>query len=193
MKVKALNAGIAALLLSAGAHADWTLDGEASSFYYVTSKASMVSEVNTFSGLSGGIADDGTATLEIDLATVNTSIEVRDERMREIVFEVDDYPAASVSVMVDTAALDAMAAGTVETASHTATVNLHDTSAEFPTELQIIKLDADTLIVQLTKPLLVNASSFGLTDAVEELRSIASLPSINPQVVVDFTLVYNKQ
>ncbi|MEY4640817.1 MAG: hypothetical protein RLZZ227_811 [Pseudomonadota bacterium] len=193
MKLKALNAGIAALLLSTGAHADWALDNEASSFYYVTSKASMVSEVNTFSGLSGGIAADGTATLEIDLATVNTAIEVRDERMREIVFEVEEYPEASVSVKVDAAALDAMAPGTSSTAAHTATVNLHATSAEFPTELQIIKLDADTILVQLTKPLLVNASSFGLTDAVEELRSIASLPSINPQVVVDFTLVYNKQ
>jgi hypothetical protein len=118
---------------------------------------------------------------------------VRDQRMRDIVFKVGEYPAAKVSVKVDAAALDGMAAGTVSPGAYTATVDLQGSSAEVATDLQIIKLDADTVLVQLTKPLLVNAASFGLTEEVEELRTLAALTSINPQVVVDFTLVYNKQ
>lgn len=193
MQFKALKTGLVVVLLSSGAHAEWTLDGAASSFYYVTSKAAAVSEVNTFGGLGGGIADDGTATLTIDLATVNTAVEIRDQRMRDIVFKVAEFPAASVTVMVDAAELAAMPAGALGTGSHTATVNLHGMSADLVAELQVIKLDEDTIQVQLAKPLLVGAASFGLVEAVEELKTLAGLPSITPNVVVDFTLVYHKQ
>ena len=146
MQGKALKTGIVAVLLSSAAHAEWTLDGDASSFYYVTSKAAAISEVNTFGGLSGAIADDGTATLVIDLATVNTAIEVRDQRMRDIAFKVGEFPTANVSVKVDAAALDGMAPGTLSTGSHTATVSLHGVSKDVMAELQIVKLDADTEI-----------------------------------------------
>ena len=193
MQFKALKTGIVALLLSTGAHAEWTLDGAASSFYYVTSKAAAVSEVNSFGGLSGGIADDGTATLAIDLATVNTTIEVRDQRMRDIVFQVAEYPSADITVKIDAAALEAMAPGALNVGSYTATVHLHGLSAEYAADLQVIKLDADSILVNLAKPLLVGAVSFGLAEGVEELRNLAGLPSINPNIVVDFTLVYNMQ
>jgi polyisoprenoid-binding protein YceI len=194
MQVKALGAGIVAVLLSGAAQADWALDGAASSFYYVTSKAAAISEVNTFSGLSGAIADDGTATLKIDLASVNTAIEIRDQRMREIAFRVSEFPSAEVSVKVDTAALDAMAPGTLAARStYTASVSLHGVTKELSADLQLVKLDADTVLVQLARPLLVAAGDFGLAEGVEELRTIANLPSINPQVVVDFSLVYNKR
>lgn len=193
MKAKALKAGMIALLLSNGAHADWALDGAASSLYYVTSKAAAVSEVNTFGGLSGSIANDGTATLMIDLKTVNTAIEVRDQRMRDIAFKVAEFPMAHVTVKVDAAALDSMAPGTMSAASYEATVSMHGVSAAIPAELRVIKVDADTVLVQTAKPLLVAASSVGLAEAVEELRTVANLPSINPQVVVDFSLTYNKE
>jgi polyisoprenoid-binding protein YceI len=193
MQGKALKTGIVALLLSSAAHAEWTLDGAASSFYYVTSKAAAVSEVNTFGGLSGAIADDGTATLVIDLATVNTAVEIRDQRMRDIAFKVGEFPTANVTVKVDAAALDSMAPGTLSTGSHTATVSLHGVSKDITAELQIVKLDADTVMVQVAKPLLLAAGDFGLAEGVEELRTVAGLPSINPQVVVDFSLVYNKE
>jgi polyisoprenoid-binding protein YceI len=196
MKSKALKAGIAALLgpallLGAGAQAGWTLDGGASSFYYVTSKAGAVTEVNTFGGLSGEIADDGTALLVIDLATVNTSVEVRDQRMRDIAFKVGEFPMARVSVKVDAAALAGMAPGTLSAASYEATLSMHGVNAPIAAELRVVKLDADTVLVQTAKPLLVAASAVGLAEAVEELRTVANLPSINPQVVVDFSLVYN--
>lgn len=194
MQMKALNAGIAALLLSGAAQADWTLDGSKSSFYYVTSKAATISEVNIFGGLSGAIANDGTATLKIDLATVNTAIEVRDQRMRDIAFRVGEFPSADVSVKVDAAMLDSMAPGTLNApATYTASVGLHGVTKDVSAELQIVKLDADTVLVQLAKPLLVSAGDFGLAEGVEELRNVAGLPSINPQVVVDFSLVYDKQ
>jgi polyisoprenoid-binding protein YceI len=180
-------------VLAGSAQADWQLDAAASSLHYVTSKASAVSEVNSFAALGGAIDAQGQATLAIDLASVQTNVEIRDQRMREIVFETTQFPHATVTLQVDLAALDAMAAGSSSTASHTAILSLHGVSQELAADLQIIKLDADSIQIQNAKPLLVAAGSFGLADAVEQLREIAGLPSINPNVVVDFTLVYHQQ
>src|SRR5687768_17452288 len=129
------------LLLTAGqSHAEWTLDGTASSFFYVTTKAAAVTEVNSFKGLGGGISDEGKASLVIDLATVDTSIEIRDQRMRDLVFQVADFPEATISVDVDAEALDNMSPGVSTTGSYTAQVALHGVTQEIMADLQITKL-----------------------------------------------------
>lgn len=182
-----------AAAMAPAASADWQLDPAASALYYVTSKASAVSEVNRFGTLSGAIDTQGKATLGIDLASVNTGIEIRDQRMREIVFQTAQFPQALVSVQVDAAALTALPVGATSTAMYDATVELHGVSQPVSAELQLVKLDADSIQVQTARPLLIAAGSFALAEAVEQLREIAGLPSINPNVVVDFTLVYHQQ
>ena len=173
--------------------AAWLLDDAASSLYYVTSKASAVSEVNTFSALSGAISDQGEASLSITLTSVDTGVEIRNQRMQEFVFEVAQYPSASVTVTVDSAALANMPAGTARLGTYPASINLHGNSQTLDVDLLISKLNANTIHVTTAKPLLLGAALFGLAEGVEKLRELAGLPAINPNVVVNFTLVYNKQ
>lgn len=188
------NAIAAAALMTGAmsAQAAWELDGAASSFYYVTSKASAVSEVNSFAGLSGGITDAGAASLAINLASVDTGIDIRNERMRDIVFQVAQYMEATVSVPVDAAALDSLAVGASMTGTYTATVSLHGINQEMSADLKVVKLAQDSIQVSTVRPLIVGAGAFGLAEEVEQLREIASLPSINPNIVVNFTLVYTQ-
>jgi polyisoprenoid-binding protein YceI len=193
MKHLSSKISVAAALLCAAvsAQADWTLDGSASSFHYVTSKNAAINEVNSIDGLSGAIADDS-ATLRLDLATVNTAIEVRDQRMRDLVFQVAQFPEAVISVPVDSDVIEGLQTGVPASATYTATVNLHGMTQEVAADLQVIKLDANTLQVNLAKPLLIGAAAFGLTDGVEELRTLAGLMVINPNVVIDFSLLYRQ-
>lgn len=177
-------------LVAVPAQADWTLDGAASSFHYVTSKAAAVSEVNRFTGLSGSISDAGEARLEIDLASVATNIEIRDQRMRELVFEVERFPAATVALSVDAGALSALEAGSVLPQKVEAKVSLHGMEQTLAANLLVTALADGALQVHTAEPLLVGAGSFGLAGGVEQLREVAGLPSINPNVVVNFTLVY---
>ena len=181
------------LLTASQSHAEWTLDGSASSFFYVTTKAAAVTEVNSFSGLTGTISDEGKASLVIDLATVNTAVEIRDQRMREIAFQVANFPEATVSVDVDAEALDGMSAGVSTTGSYTAHVTLHGVTQDLMADLQITKLVDDSVLVQIARPLIVAAPAFDLQAGVDELQKVAALSSITPSVVVDFTMVYRKQ
>lgn len=174
------------------AQAAWELDGAASSFYYVTSKAAAVSEVNSFTGLSGAISDSGAASLAISLASVDTGIDIRNERMRDIVFQVAQHAEATVSVPVDAAVLDSLPVGESITGTYTATVSLHGLNQEVAADLKVVKLADDSIQVSTVRPLIVGAAAFGLEDEVEQLRVIANLASITPNIVVNFTLVYNQ-
>ena len=54
------------------------------------------------------------------------------------------------------------------------------------------RLDADTLLVAGTEPLLIEASKFGLSESVEKLRAIAGLPSISEAVPVVFVVTFTQ-
>ncbi len=178
--------------LSMPAWAQWQLNNEESALYYVTSKAAAISEINTFSNLAGEIGDDGRATLDIQLNSVDTSIEIRDQRMQEILFEVANYPLASVSIDTDMRMLENLSVGESRNNSVTYTLNLHGMSQTLSTELNIVKLAGDKIKISSVSPIIINAGQFALAQGVEALREVAGLPSINPNVVVTFSLVYQQ-
>lgn len=179
------------MALSQPVQAGWSLDGAASSLYYVTSKAAAVSELNSFGELSGSIADDGSASVAIMLGSVDTAIDIRNERMREIVFQVATYPLATVSLSADAMELNNLSAGDSIRTTYEAILDLHGMVQTLSLDVVVIGLKGGGLQVALVRPLILNAASFGFADGVEQLREIAGLPSINNNVVVDFTLKFD--
>ena len=155
------------LTLSQAALADWALNQDASDLYYITSKAAAVSELNSFSELSGSINEEGEATLTISLASVSTAVDIRNERMRDIVFEVSNYPIASISLNTDGDAMTAMSSGESIRASYDASIQLHGTEQMLTAELLVTKMENGGLQVSLAKPLIINAASFVLAESVE--------------------------
>lgn len=179
-------------LISLSAKADWELNNADSSLYYVTSKAAAISEINTFTNLSGAITDSGAATLEIDLASVDTAIEIRDQRVRDILFEVQQYPTATISISINSASLDDLAAGTSSVINYPYSLSLHGISADLSADLRLTKISDSRIEIQPAQPIIIGASLFGLAEGVEALRDIAGLPSINPNVIVDFSLFFDE-
>lgn len=81
-------AAAAAIAFAGVANAQtWTLDGAASHLAYGSIKKDKIGEVNSFSGLSGTVDETGKAKVTIDLTTIETSIDIRNERMLEHVFK----------------------------------------------------------------------------------------------------------
>ena len=179
------------LTFSQSSFAGWTLNPVDSALYYITSKAAAVSEMNSFTELSGSIDDAGNGSLAISLSSVDTAVDIRNERMRDIVFQVTNYPIASISVKAEGAMLSAMSAGETVQATFDAVIDLHGMQQSMPVELAVNKQESGGLLIVLAKPLIINAASFGLAESVEQLREIAGLPSINNNVVVDFTLQFD--
>ena len=183
-----------ALLLSvacAPALAAWTLDGEQSAVSFVSTKAINVAEVHRFGELSGGVSDDGQVSISIGLASVDTGIEIRDERMRGMLFDTAQYAAADISAKVDMETVRGLSAGQSMDMTVEGNLSLHGQSRPLTMDIIVTRSGENRLLVVSKKPVVVNAPAFDLTDGVEALREVAGLPSISLAVPVSFVLAFD--
>jgi polyisoprenoid-binding protein YceI len=172
---------------------DWVLSPDESHLAFVTVKNAQVAETHSFPGLSGSVSADGAAELSIDLASVETNIDIRNERMRDFLFDVVDFPVASVTVALDPAAFAGLKTGDTLVQPVAAMLNVHGASGEVGTELAVTRLGEGKVNVSTIAPVLITAGSFDLADGVEELRTIANLDSITGTVPVTFSLTFEQQ
>ena len=186
-----LAALLAAILFTGVAQAHWSLDNDASSLSFVTVKAEHVAEAHTFDSLSGTIGDDGGVEISIELASVNTMIPIRNERMQEMLFETNLFPDATISGAINLDALTGMDAGSSVARQIDFELSLHGQSVDLAADVQITRT-GEGVIVSTLKPIIVMADSFALTAGVEMLREVAGLPSISRAVPVSFTVVFEE-
>jgi polyisoprenoid-binding protein YceI len=173
---------------SATALADWTLDNAHSRLSFVSTKAGTVAEVHRFEEMKGWLGDDGRFRLVIDMASVETAIAIRNERMRELLFETERYPEAVLSAQIDLAPLRELAVGEQTELVAEAELSVKERTTGVTVQASIARLADGVLLVTSTQPIVVDANTLGLADGVEKLRSLAGLPAISPAVPVNFQL-----
>jgi len=181
------------LFITSLARADWTLVPEASSVSFVSIKKGSVGEVHHFRSLAGGIDDANRVRLEIDLGSVDSGIPVRDERMREWLFETARFPKAVVTATLPDDSYRQMAAGDAADANLTVTLQLHGVSQTMQASLVVVALSADDLLVATRDPVIINAADFHLVRGIEKLREVANLPSIATAVPVNLVLLLHRR
>lgn len=179
------------LAFAGSVQADWMLNNEASSLSFVTVKAEHKAEVHSFEELSGEIDDNGDVGVTIELISVNTMIPIRNERMREMLFEIDVFPEANIDAKIDLDELSTMAAGATSVRQIDLELSLHGEKAVLPADVQVTRT-ASGVVVSCLKPIIVMSDMFSLTEGVEKLREVAGLPSISRAVPVSFTIVFDE-
>ena len=176
--------------LSPCAFADWTLLNDESSLHYVSIKDSKAGEINSFKTLAGSVSDDGTVSLTINLASVETNIPIRNERMQNMLFEVGKFAEADISGDVDLARVLKLQVGETYTDSITLNLSLHGVAKDVTSGVQITKLANEKILVTSLEPVLLNAEDYKLAKGLEQLREVASLPRISTVVPVTYSLVF---
>jgi len=181
---------VSALFATGPCIAAWSLDNDASQVSFVSVKAGDAGEVHRFTEISGGLTAEGSASVTIQLASVDTLIPLRDERMRELLFQTNLFPIASLSTHIDMDALMAMEPGDSMDMITNVTLDLHGQQISLTAEMIVARLGDHRLMVSSRKPLIVNAASVDLVKGIEALREIANLPSISKAVSVSFVLSF---
>ena len=176
---------------SAANTAAWNLNATDSYLNFVTAKNTHNMEVHNFTSLSGDISAANVATLTIDLSSVNTGIEIRNERMRGVLFEVANYPSATITVAIPSTLISGLAVGQSASTDISASLNLHGVTGAITTKVSVQKLSANRILVQSLSPILIKAGDYALADGVEALRALANLAAISVAVPVDFALVFD--
>lgn len=183
---------ILCLIFSGMAWADWELDNTESVINFVSIKNSSVGETHSFGSLSGAIGANGEAQLSIALDSVDTLIEIRDERMRELLFETVKFPAARISAQVDPALLAEAAGGETVVIDLPVTLTLHGVEKALTVSLVAVGENDGRLRVLTSRPVVINAADFGLGGGVKALQEIAGLQAISDAVPVSLQLLFVK-
>lgn len=175
-------------LSQAAQAADWTLDGETSHLAYGSIKKNSVGEVNSFTSLSGTLSSEGMLSVSINLPSLETFIDIRNERMQEFVFQ--NTPAATLSGQVDMAKVSALPVGGTMLADLEATLSLLGKDIPLETEVFVARLSETQVLAVTNDMLFLSAEDAGLNAGVDKLKELAKLDSITRTVPVTARLVF---
>jgi polyisoprenoid-binding protein YceI len=178
------------VLPSSAVWAQWELDSTKSAINFVSVKNDSVGETHSFKSLAGFIGEAGNVQLAIDLDSVDTLIEIRNERLRELLFETVKFPAAKIEATVELAILKTAAAGGVLTLEVPVSLTLHGEKKTLLVPLIVVGEGDQRLRVVSARPVLINASEFALVEGISALREIAGLKAISNVVPVTFNLLF---
>lgn len=179
-------------LFCSSTFAAWTLQNDMSSLHFVSTKKEHISEVHQFTQLAGNVDESGMLTVKIDLSSVETGIDIRNQRMREKLFMVDKFPAATLTSSLPENLLK-LKAGESVNALVKGELSLFGHSKSLDLSIMVSKLNDQTLIASSTKPVLINAADFKLDAGIKLLQEIAGLPSIGLMVPVNFNVTFTAQ
>ncbi|MCG9757876.1 MULTISPECIES: YceI family protein [Pseudoalteromonas] len=178
-------------LISSQAFAAWQFNQQQSDVSFVSVKQTSVAEVHHFKTIDSTLSAKGELEVNIDLASVETMIPIRNERMQKMLFNVAQHPKAKVNADVSEV-LAKLKVGTQKINDVTATLTLHGQIQKISLDLLITK-SANGLVVTPVHAFILDSKQFGLDKGIEALREIAGLKTIATSVPVSFNLVFDEQ
>ncbi|MHC6224210.1 YceI family protein [Pseudomonas sp. X10] len=178
------------LALSLPVQANWHLDGESSRLSFVTSKNGNTAEVHRFLVLHGKVDRQGVAQLKIEMDSVSSGIPLRDERVRNDLFEYARFPEATVQAQLDLRPINDLANGAQLELRLPLSVTLHGKKHSYNALLLATRLDERRFQVVTLEPLMLRAEDFDLMPGLATLRKVAGVSSISPSVPVSAVLIF---
>ena len=198
MKFRKLISGCAAALalvafstaVKAGGHGpSWALVGDESKVAFGSIKLDAVGESHRFTKLTGEVNDNGVASIEIDLTSVSTGIEIRDTRMNRHVFDATG-PTGTLTATIDPKFMNDLEPGATRVVDVAGQLMLGEKTIDINTSMFIAKLSAEKVMVTTDEMVMVGAEALGITAGVDKLMELAKLPSIARVVPVTLRFVF---
>jgi outer membrane protein OmpA-like peptidoglycan-associated protein len=169
---------------------DWVLDPAHSHVYMQTEKLNKIIEKHPFTRVQGKVDKEGNASVKIDLASLETGIDLRNVRMRFLLFETYKFLDAEITARLDKAKLAELAAKKNVTYPLTMKVNMHGVTNEFTTEVSVTRTGDNTVTVATVKPIVVSAESYGFTQGLAKLSDAMGGINIVPSSSITFDLAF---
>ena len=134
-------------LISTSASANWNLVNQESNINYVSIKKTNIAELNKFNRFTGTIDDKGYVDISIDLSSVETNIEIRNQRMRELFFNTTKFAQAKITGSINLSIASKLSVGKIYSDKIKLNLSLHGVDKELEVAVQVIKIGEDKLYV----------------------------------------------
>ncbi|MES5484557.1 OmpA family protein [Bradyrhizobium sp. INPA03-11B] len=175
---------------TANAQQEWLLNANASHFYMQTAKNNTTIETQRFTGLDGSVSRNGDATLKIDLISVKSNIDVRDVRMRYLLFETFRFPQAEITAKLDMQKLQDLTSQIRITYPLKFKLSLHGVEREFEAPVTVTRITDQSVSVTSAEPIIVTADDFNLTAGIAKLSEAVGGIPIVAATSISFDLVF---
>ena len=176
------------LLISSPAWSSWEV-ANGSIIQFISIKNNAVGELSQFESVVGSVTDEGQVDIRVALNAVETNVGIRNERMKELLFEVGLFPEAKITAQLAPSAVSATQSHIIET---TLAIDLHGQVVNRTATLQVAPNEQGLSVVSV-EPILLTASEFGLESGVAALQSIAGLAAISRVIPVTVRLQLLRQ
>ncbi len=171
---------------------EWKLNANNSSISFVSVKKNSIGEIGIFGDIAGNISEDGTAEIKVNLDSINTNIDIRDERMREHLFHTGKWPQAIITAKLNPDDFLSIPIGARQTHVIDVKLDLHGKTLETEAEVYVFRLQDNVFIVQSKLPVILDLEDFDMLGGIEKLKQLAGLPSIATSVPISFSLEFGR-
>lgn len=169
---------------------DWVLNPGVSNVYMQTVKANEKFETHQFTAVEGSITKNADAKVKIELASIETGADLRNVRMRFLLFEVYKFPYAEISAKLDKSKLQALATETRVRYPLKFTLSMHGIVKDIETLVWVTRINDTTVSVATIQPIIVTAESFELVRGIAKLSEAVGGTLIAPAASITFDLVF---
>ena len=167
----------------------WIMDGDASVVGFGSVKKDTIGEAHTISGVSGTVTADGTVNVTLDLTSVQTNIDIRNERIGEHVFASET--TAMLTATVDMAALEALNVGEHMVTEVEGDLTLLGNAIPVYLDMFIMRTADGQVLATSNSMLFVSTEEAGIDAGIDMLMQLADLPGITRTFPVTMRFLFN--
>ncbi|TWI58518.1 YceI-like domain-containing protein [Pseudomonas duriflava] len=176
------------LAFSSLALADWQVDTSYSRVSFVSVKRGDMADVHYFSEVTGLIDQTGRVRLALPFDSLENTLALQAERMREFVFKADRFPEAIITSQIDPSTWEQMPVDDIRQHNLDLDLELNGQKQRLKAEVSISRLGETLVQVNTLQPVLVKAVDFDLLEGLKKLEEVSSVSGIAPEVPVNVLL-----
>jgi len=175
----------------ADGHAAWTSVPEDSRIAFASIKSNFIGELHHFNAVSGTVSETGAVVIDIDLGSLETNIDIRNERMAEHVF-MGGKATATLSGQVDMDALMAVEVGSTTLLDLEATLSFAGVENDIEAAMLVARLSEDRVLVTTADMILLATEDLEIDGGIDTLMELASLDGITRVAPATIRMVFER-
>lgn len=179
------------LLVANPALAGWKSVDEQSRVAFGSVKKDVVGEVHHFNRVSGSVSDAGELKIEIDLSSVETNIDIRNERMAKHVFEAGKA-TATITGQINMMEISVLQPGEMTVIEVETQLAFAGSENDMVAEMLVARLADNRVLVTTSDFIMLSTEDLGIDAGIDELMKLAKLPGITRVTPVAIRMVFDK-
>lgn len=152
----------------------------------IDKKSNHIEEIGEFTQYSGLFNKLGELLLKIDLSSVKTDIVIRDDRLRDWLFNVDEFTTAVVTTTLDADTINELKVGETMQLTQPFVLEMHGHTVDLVADLTITRESDTLMLVETNTPIKLDVKEFDMSEGIQRLTEVMGLSKINNVVPVTF-------